>query len=296
MNLNHLERSLYHAKASHVYTSRNPIINNDGTNSTVTNAQAPTNQTTNHNNSTPTKDRASEKWDGPDNVNVNDGEASRQEPPSTAESALRWKDLQGLNHWKGLLEPLDFDLRKSILRYGELAQACYNSFDTDEHSRYTGTCKFSKDEFFDKAGLVKGKDTPPFGYKVVRYLYACCSIDMPHLAMMYSRSREPWSKQSNWIGYVAVSTDEATNTWLGRRDIVVVWRGTIRPLEWIHDFDFRQADITPLLPRSSIPSRFFKNEDDQPQVVRGWLALYTSRDPQSGFTTNSARDQVPCDV
>ena len=283
-----IEKDLYHAKFSHLYISQNFIRSHCtkvGPNSIVTCPHA--SSQTIYNNAKPNEDRNNENLEVNNKIN-----ATFERPSTTSQLTQRWKELHGLNQWKGLLDPLDIDLRKNILHYGELAQACYNSFDTDEHSKYTGTCKFSKDEFFEKVGLVKGKDAPPFGYKIVRYLYACCSIDMPQLVMMRSRSREPWSKQSNWIGYVAVSTDEATNTWLGRRDIVVVWRGTIRPLEWIQDFDFRQADITPLLPKSSSSGGLIKKDEGQPQVVRGWLALYTSRDPQSPFTTNSARDQV----
>ena len=138
---------------------------------------------------------------------------------------------------------------------------------------------------------MKGREAQ---YKVVRYLYATSSIDMPGLVFMKSYSREAWSKESNWIGYVAVSTDETSKNILGRRDIVIVWRGTMRPFEWLNDFDFRQADIDPLLPKDSDGkvSPVLTKEDGRPQIERGWLVIYTSSDEKSAFVTSSARDQV----
>jgi hypothetical protein len=50
--------------------------------------------------------------------------------------------------------------------------------------------------------------------------------------MVLSLSCKAWSKESNWIGYVAMSTDAAV-TATGQRVIYVVWRSTIRMLEWV---------------------------------------------------------------
>ncbi len=38
------------------------------------------------------------------------------------ELAARWREIQGSKDWAGLLDPLDLDLRKEIIRYGEFAQ------------------------------------------------------------------------------------------------------------------------------------------------------------------------------
>ncbi|MCO5602325.1 hypothetical protein L7F22_056455 [Adiantum nelumboides] len=207
--------------------------------------------------------------------------------------AQRWRELHGLNHWKGLLDPLDLDLRRTLLFYGDFNQAVYDSFETDAHSKYTGACRFAKEDFFEGVRLVNGRE---IHYDVVRYLYATSvSIDVHGLVFMRSYSREAWSKESNWIGYVAVSNDEATK-FLGRRDIVIVWRGTQRPFEWLSDFDFRQADITPLQPLSSTKTKKDDDDDDdggdEPSVEKGWLTIYTSSSERSAFTTSSARDQV----
>lgn len=206
----------------------------------------------------------------------------------------RWRELQGLNHWKGLLDPLDLELRRTLLFYGDFNQAVYDSFETDEHSKYTGACRFAKEDFFKGVKLVQGREVQ---YDAVRYLYATSStVDVHGLVFMKSYSRESWSKESNWIGYIAVSNDEATKI-LGRRDIVIVWRGTMRPFEWLDDFKFRQADVTPLLPLSSQETNNKPKDDDdkggdEPSIEQGWLNIYTASDKNSAFTSSSARDQV----
>jgi len=37
--------------------------------------------------------------------------------------AERWRELQGEHSWNGLLDPLDLDLRNSLISYGELVSA-----------------------------------------------------------------------------------------------------------------------------------------------------------------------------
>lgn len=208
--------------------------------------------------------------------------------------AQRWREIQGLDHWEGLLDPLDLELRRTLLFYGDFNQAVYDSFETDEHSKYTGACRFAKEDFFEGVRLVKGREVK---YDVVRYLYATSTtIDIHGLVFMKSSSREAWSKESNWIGYIAVSNDEATKI-LGRRDVVIVWRGTMRPFEWLNDFNFSKADVTPLLP-PSLQQTKNKSDDggDEPSVEEGWLTIYTTADPKSQFTSCSARDQVLYEV
>ncbi|CAN0903128.1 Phospholipase A1-IIgamma [Linum grandiflorum] len=189
--------------------------------------------------------------------------------------AKRWKQLSGKDNWKGLLDPLDIDLRRYIIHYGEMAQATYDAFNTQKASKYAGSCLYSKSRFFEKVGL----GYSPFGYKVTKFLYATSAVMLPDGFLVRSMSREAWSKESNWMGYVAVATDKGAAA-LGRRDIVVAWRGTVQSLEWVNDLDFLFVSGEKIF-----------GEKSKVKVHRGWYSLYTSDDARSPYNTSSARDQ-----
>ncbi|KAJ8752092.1 hypothetical protein K2173_001767 [Erythroxylum novogranatense] len=191
--------------------------------------------------------------------------------------AKRWKLLSGRSDWKGLLDPLDIDLRRYLIHYGEMAQVTYDSFIFQRVSKFAGDCRYSKSNLFSRAGLAKAN---PFKYKAVKYFYATSHIPLPECFLLRSLSREAWNKESNWMGYIAVTTDEGKEI-LGRRDIVVAWRGSIQALEWIADFD------SPLVSASQL-----FGESKNPQVHRGWLSMYTSEDAKSPYNKTSAREQV----
>ncbi|KAL6991185.1 hypothetical protein U1Q18_009304 [Sarracenia purpurea var. burkii] len=192
-----------------------------------------------------------------------------------------WRLLSGENNWKGLLDPLDIDLRRYIIHYGEMAQATYDAFNSEKASRFAGSCRYAKREIFSQVGLEKAN---PFKYYVTRYLYATSSVSVPEAFLFRSVSREAWSRESNWMGYVAVATDEGKAT-LGRRDIVIAWRGTIETIEWVDDFEFRLVMASKIFRRRFKPWLW-------PKVHHGWYSIYTSSDSRSPFNKSSARDQV----
>jgi len=202
----------------------------------------------------------------------------------------RWRLLQGSDQWEGLLDPLDSDLRQSILIYGDHSEATYDAFISDRRSRYAGNCRYGGPRFFDDLGLMKGPTE--WGYSVSKFIYATSSIDLPLAFFLTSLSREAWSRESNWMGYVAHVTD-AGKTQFGRRDIIVAWRGTIQSLEWIDDFDPGQASLSTLLPdRTGLDEETDRVARHDARVQRGWFSIYTSDDPRSPFNKTSAREQV----
>ncbi|XP_059298480.1 phospholipase A1-Igamma2, chloroplastic-like [Lycium ferocissimum] len=198
-----------------------------------------------------------------------------QEP----ELADRWQDIHGQEDWVGMLDPMDPLLRTELIRYGEMAQACYDAFDFDPYSKYCGSCKFPRHRFFD------GLDMANYGYDITRYLYATSNINLPNF-FMQARWPKVWSKNANWIGYVAVSNDE-TSKRLGRRDITIAWRGTVTRLEWIADL----MDYLRPISADNIPC-----PDPYVKVESGFLELYIDKDENCRYCKFSAREQILTEV
>ncbi|GER37629.1 alpha/beta-Hydrolases superfamily protein [Striga asiatica] len=190
----------------------------------------------------------------------------------------RWRLLSGqTSEWAGLLDPLDPDLRQYIIHYGSMAQSTYDSFNSEKASKRAGSCRYPKHDYFNKSGL---REANPLEYEVTKYLYATSSSKLPDSFIIKSLSREAWSKESNWMGFVGVATARGKRA-LGRRDIVVAWRGTVRGLEWVNDLEFVLR-----------PSPDVMGGDEGPRVHLGWNSVYTSDDPRSRFNKTSAREQV----
>ncbi|CAK9168532.1 unnamed protein product [Ilex paraguariensis] len=190
-----------------------------------------------------------------------------------------WKEIHGENNWAGMLDPIDPLLRSELIRYGEMAQACYDAFDCDPYSKFCGSCKIKPDKFFESLGWTQ------CGYEVTSYLYSTYNVNVPNF---FKKSLWPdvWSHVANWIGYVAVSNDE-TSAYLGRRDITIVWRGTVTKLEWLQDLmDFLQP----------VSYRKIASRDPSIKVEAGFLHFYTDKDKSCDFCKYSAREQLLAEV
>nr|GLL28900.1 phospholipase A1-IIgamma-like [Ipomoea trifida] len=195
--------------------------------------------------------------------------------------AERWEVLSGSTNWEGITDPLDLDLRNYLIHYGQMTQATYDTFNAELASKYAGSSRYSEANLFAKVGLDKGN---PYKYEVTKYFYATSSYTLPDAFMVNPIPLDAWSRESNWMGYVAVATDEGKAA-LGRRDIIVCWRGTIRTLEWVSDLELLLV---------AAPEIF--GAGASPQVHRGFYNLYSTENPDSAFNTISARDQVLTEV
>ncbi|KAG6497431.1 phospholipase A1 EG1, chloroplastic/mitochondrial-like [Zingiber officinale] len=178
--------------------------------------------------------------------------------------AGEWRKIQGANDWADLINPLSPLLRDELVRYGELVAACYKAFDLDPRSRRYLNCKYGQAQMLDEVGLGGA------GYQVTKYIYATPDVCAP----MRDRSR--------WVGYVAVAVDGDARRCLGRRDVVVAFRGTVTRAEWAANMmsALRAADLDPAEPRPEV------------RAESGFLNLYTSDDGAIRFGQGSCRKQL----
>ena len=134
---------------------------------------------------------------------------------ATSQTRPTWSELIGSNNWEGLLDPLDLDLRKLILRSGDFIQATYDAFNNDQNSKYCGSSRYGKSSFFLKVMLENASN-----YKVIFFLYGTARVSVPEAFILHSLSRDSWDRESNWIGYIAVTSDEVARN-SGHREIYV---------------------------------------------------------------------------
>ncbi|GMN48119.1 hypothetical protein TIFTF001_017297 [Ficus carica] len=159
--------------------------------------------------------------------------------------AKRWRVLSGEKEWEGLLDPLDINLRHYyVIHYGEKAQAIADAFIAETKSKHCGALSLYTGRFLLQEAVAKG---------------------------------------SNCIGYLAVATDEG-KTVLGRRDILVVWRGSMLSGDWTTDFTFELVSAKDML-----------GSTNNPMVHKGWYSLYTATNTTS-LNRTSAQDQVFAEV
>ncbi|XP_022722681.1 galactolipase DONGLE, chloroplastic-like [Durio zibethinus] len=181
-----------------------------------------------------------------------------------------WRELQGSNNWENLIEPLHPLLRKEIIRYGEFVTACYKAFDLDPNSKRYLNCKYGKKSMLKEVGMDNS------GYQVTKYIYATPDVNIPI---------QNGTSCGRWIGYVAVSSDEAVKR-LGRRDVLITFRGTVTNHEWLANFmsSLTPARLDPHNPRPEV------------KVESGFLSLYTSDETDSKFGLESCREQLLSEV
>ncbi|KAL3815001.1 hypothetical protein ACJIZ3_016269 [Penstemon smallii] len=193
--------------------------------------------------------------------------------PKTLKLRDKWMEFQGSKNWEGLLDPLDDGLRDEILRYGQFVDASYRCFDFDTSSLDYAMCRYQKSSMLTQCGL---KNT---GYKVTKSLHATSGVQLPN----WTEKMPSWvSTQSSWIGYVAVCQDKNEIARLGRRDVVIAYRGTATCMEWIENL---RATLT-CLPGDMAP------DNCQSMVQSGLLSLYTSTTGTRPSLQDSIRDEV----
>lgn len=181
--------------------------------------------------------------------------------------AKNWKDLSGQRNWEGLLDPLHNDLRRYIIHYGERAEAVADAFNGLAISKGYGKSRYPMEGFFSYVGLENGN---PYKYKVTSFIYAKSEIKI--LNWVHG--------ESSWIAYVSVATDEGKAE-LGRRDILISWRGTKTDLEKLEDLDLLPVSASDIL-----------GEANDPKVHKGFLSVYSANDSNSIYNKSSAREQV----
>ncbi|BFI18277.1 phospholipase A1 [Marchantia polymorpha subsp. ruderalis] len=197
----------------------------------------------------------------------------------------RWREVQGCDDWAGLLDPIDPAVRGEAIRYGEFAQAAYDAFDSSSHSKYCGSCKYSRRNLLEKTRLANR------GYEVTHYIHSTAT---ERLLKLYRRplveDGERWSKDSNWIGFVAVSTSPREIARLGRRDIVVVWRGTVTGTEWMEHYQ------NAVVPKGLDPDGSESDPASQVRVEDTFVEMYATKNGRSRYNRTSAREQVTAAV
>ncbi|XP_044497545.1 phospholipase A1-II 1-like [Mangifera indica] len=162
-----------------------------------------------------------------------------------------WKELSGEHQWDSLLDPLNVDLSKILTGYGERLDAIYDCIITDVNSPRSESPMYEEKEFFSRVGPDKGKAMKCQIYEVKKYVYAWVSASFPF--KLSSRNKRAW------IGYVAVATDEGMRL-LGRRDILVCWRGTYNTAEWKKNINFWLTPaqvIYPTVTKAKVHSGFY---------------------------------------
>ncbi|CAN6580543.1 unnamed protein product [Malus baccata var. baccata] len=183
----------------------------------------------------------------------------------------RWREYHGSNNWAGLLDPLDENLRREVVRYGEFIQAAYQSF----HSNPAMSA--------EEAQLPRNVVLPDRSYKVTKSLYATSSIGLPDWVDEVRPDLSWMTQRSSWVGYVAVCDDKREIARMGRRDIVIALRGTSTCLEWTENL---RAQLI------QMPSTEQGQQEGHAKVECGFLSLYKTRGAHVPSLAESVVEEV----
>ncbi|WCJ27169.1 Phospholipase A1-II 1 [Euphorbia peplus] len=192
--------------------------------------------------------------------------------------AKNWRALSGIDgNWEKLIaDPIDNNLRRYLIHYGLRTGAVGDSFNDMKKTPGYSLSLFPPEVLFTRTCLEKGN---PFKYEVTDLIYA--RSESLSIGKLWSNA------ESTYMGYVAIATDEGKRA-LGRRDILICWRGTLLDKESVGDVNIIQVPADKLFLNSSA------------KVHRGFYGIYTSKtsdfvlssDANKEYTRNSAREQV----
>ncbi|GLJ34154.1 hypothetical protein SUGI_0686590 [Cryptomeria japonica] len=191
-----------------------------------------------------------------------EGRGEEQQKPSVGG---RWEDIEGKHSWEGLLDPFDSTLKSEILRYGDFARVCYHAV-VNERSRKGNLL------------LQESDNLQNCGYEITESIF----VSVPSVMSYITRGPR---MRTVWCGFIAVCTNENEIRRLGRRDIVVVFRGTGTPREWVQNLKLK------VVAWSHLPDA---NPNPDVRVCMGFLGFYT--DKEESLSKYSARDIIQSEI
>lgn len=182
----------------------------------------------------------------------------------------QWRQYHGSDDWKGMLDPLDENLRREVVRYGEFVQAAYEAFHSDPamsteeppHPRHVAL--------------------PDRSYRMTKSLYATSSIGLPKWVDDVAPDLGWMTQRSSWVGYVAVCEDRREIARMGRRDIVISLRGTSTCLEWAENLRAHLVDVN---------NNDFEAQG-KPKVECGFMSLYKTKGAHVPSLAESVVDEI----
>ncbi|KAK1356450.1 Lipase, class 3 [Heracleum sosnowskyi] len=189
----------------------------------------------------------------------------------------KWREYHGSNNWSGLLDPLDENLRREMVRYGEFIQAAYHCF----HSNPATSAS--------EAPVDCHVAVPDKAYKVTKNLYATASVGLPKWVDNVAPDLAWITQRSSCLGYVAVCQDQREIARMGRRDIVIALRGTATCLEWAENM----RDVLVQMPDEEANKGDANGVQSISKVECGFLSLYKSTSgPQMPSLSESVVSEI----